>query len=75
MAPRDELLAALDEKPEGGKILTWQEIASHPRLEQYDAETINDAAQDLESEGRVRPWHETGSDSPYYFDSIALSPD
>ncbi len=72
---RDELLAALDEKPEGAKILVWQEISSHPELGQYGAPEIDEEVEALEAEGVVRVDHETPSESRYAFDSIALLSD
>ena len=72
---RDDLLAALEEKPEEEKMLAWQEIASHPRLEQYDAETIDAEVRGLEAEGAVRIDYATPSQTPYYFDAISLLPE
>lgn len=72
---REELLAAFENKPEGGKILTWQELTRNPRLSDYAHDLINAEVEKLENEGALRTHHETGSLTPFSFDSISLPPE
>lgn len=71
MEIRNDILAAFDRKPEGGKILEWEEIFKLG----LDDDAVDDEVRALEAEGVVEARSETPSESPYYFDWIALPPE
>ena len=68
------ILEALAEKPEGGQILSHEQIQEHPRLSTFTPPEIDEAVADLEIRGSVEVRNETGSPTPYAFDSISLTP-